>query len=297
MNAYQLTQYDQDQLKYHCRRTIESYVEFGTRIDNPQGELFFQDNGADILAVGHLDYVERAACAPRIKRGVIRCGQLDDRLGVWSILHLLPKLTDVKYDVLLCDCEEIGSSTAEWFAESSAYTSRGKQYRYMFELDRAGDDCVTYQYDSDEWDDVLTSMGWDTHWGSFSDISSLEDLLCCGVNFGIGYHNQHSKQCWAELKTVVRQCERVAEFLESVDGSHPYDPSTRYRRSMIRLGWESDYSHYIYDADRETIKAEKDKPQWETADDPDWVVCPTCNDILDGYQTRWHYCPLCGTDI
>ena len=73
-----------------CLTTPTGSSKWGDRISNPVGHLYFRDNNASVLAVGHLDYL---MCAKPTKHNdIVRCPQLDDRLGVWVLLNLLPNM-------------------------------------------------------------------------------------------------------------------------------------------------------------------------------------------------------------
>ena len=74
------------------------------------------------------------------------------------------------------------------------------------EFDRAGTDVVFYQYEE-----------FAQYWriregvGSYSDIADLELGVCC-ANLGIGYHNQHTRFCYADLEDTKKQLRRFAKF-------------------------------------------------------------------------------------
>ena len=176
---------------------------WGDKIPNPKGALYFRDNGASVLAVAHLDSVMVRKPILR-KNSVVGTPQLDDRLGVWVLLDLLPKL-GVTIDVLLTDCEERGLSTAEYFTPP-------REYNWMFAFDRRGADVVMYQYEHSEYVDLVENYGFHVNWGTYSDICSLEHLGITGFNIGAGYYREHTRQCHADLNVTKRQAERFARF-------------------------------------------------------------------------------------
>ena len=113
----------------------------------PANYYHFKDNGSDILAVAHLDTVAgRKARTARIvdtEAGpVIHSRALDDRLGAYVILDMLPKL-GLTFDWLLTTGEESGMSTAAFF-------DAPKKYRWIIEFDRGGTDVVMYHYEDPE---------------------------------------------------------------------------------------------------------------------------------------------------
>ena len=175
---------------------------WGGELQNPTGALYYRDNGADVLAVAHLDAV--MVSKPTKEGPYVFCPQLDDRLGVWVLLYMLPKI-GVNVDVLLTDCEEVGQSTAQHFPKV-------KDYNWMVEFDRKGTDFVMYDYEHHEYIDALERYGIYAGWGSFSDICYLEHLGVVGFNIGTGYYQEHSKHCWANLNDTRRQARIFAEF-------------------------------------------------------------------------------------
>ncbi len=89
----------------------------------PDNFYFYKDNGSNVLAVAHLDTVADAderKCRFVVTEGggtVVFSRALDDRLGAYIILELLP-LLGLKYDILLTVGEESGLSTAAHFEPS-----------------------------------------------------------------------------------------------------------------------------------------------------------------------------------
>lgn len=185
-------------------RDFRKYRKYGDIVNCPKGQYVFQDNGADVLAVCHLDVVQWNK-KPRITLRTIKdCPQLDDRLGAAVLCEWLPQIG--KFDLLFCDLEESAQSTAQYFAPP-------RQYRYAVEFDRAGSDCVLYQYDDGKLADTLECCGIEIGRGSFSDIAFL-DCGCECVNWGIGYHGQHTNSCYANLCEVNSQLAKFANWYQ-----------------------------------------------------------------------------------
>lgn len=190
-------------LRKYIQAPIDDFRGLGDVLDTPHGPMIFQDNGADVLAVAHLDVVDRTR--PKMKDGVVRCPQLDDRLGAWVLLDVLPKM-GIKCNILLTDSEEIGQSTAQYFAEDT-------RYNWAFSFDRSGTDAVLYEYETPELVNLLGDYGIPVGWGSFSDICSL-NLGVSAINFGVGYHNQHTRQCYADLRDTQQAVDKFARFYQ-----------------------------------------------------------------------------------
>lgn len=180
------------------------------KLNVPKGNLFYKDNGANILAVAHLDFIkDNSFSYVKLVNNdyVMYSHALDDRLGAWIILNGIPLLAkDIKYDILLTDLEESCHSTAQYF-------EKNKSYNWMFEFDRHGTGCVMYQYDTLESVNMVKGI-FTVENGSYSDIAALEHLGCLGFNFGTGYEQEHTPYCNANLQTVMHQINKFALFYE-----------------------------------------------------------------------------------
>jgi len=237
-----------------------------TVVETPHGPLIHIRNGGKILGVAHMDSVMwkrptwRRYRYPDRVDWFLDCPQLDDRLGVWGLLNGLSIFNPPPFDILLTDSEEIGQSTAQYFETEIPYN-------WMFELDRAGDDCVLYEYEDRDTLDLMFSEGWEVGWGSFSDICYLGQLGIKGINFGIGYYEQHTERCFADIHETLGQLERVAYFLRNyheVEMPHIEKP---YVSSHV-----SD-SYHVNDM----------------GDD-----CQTCGREM---ANMWGFCPWCGSPV
>jgi hypothetical protein len=240
---------------------LNAFRSLGDVTETLHGPMIYQDNGADILAVAHLDYVDYTR--PRFQKHKVFCPQLDDRLGAWVILDLLPSL-GLKYDVLLTDSEERGQSTAQYFKAN-------KEYRWVFEFDRAGTDVVMYEFETPQLCDVLQDSGFEVGFGSFTDICELSDLGCAAFNFGVGYYNQHTRQCYANLRHTARNVSKFLEFFNRYEDTRfEHDPIVP---SMYRTG----------------TKTFSDYGVTKFSDEP---ICEWCGDDLVFFRSQG-YCRFC----
>lgn len=187
----------------------------GTVTQHGQQSLAFIDNGSDILGVAHLDATGTYPHFTHVQIGGPQGHEwvfsrwLDDRLGVFLLLDVLPRFAN--FDMLLTTGEETGQSSARFFKPPE-----GRQYRWMFEPDRMGDDVVHYQYNTPQLLAALRQAGFSglSH-GSFTDICHLEHLGVCGFNFGIGYTDNHSDWSRANLSQTLQQSARFLRFYET----------------------------------------------------------------------------------
>ena len=135
-----------------CQQPIGEFTRMGKTTHTTEGPMIHIDRGSKILGVAHLDYVMKDS--PQWEDGTIWTAQLDDRLGVFNLLYLLPRLGMPKYDILLTDSEESGQSTARYFAPP-----KGRTYNWVFEMDRQGENPVCYQYEDAELVERLDALG------------------------------------------------------------------------------------------------------------------------------------------
>ena len=258
---------------------IEAFASLGDTIDTPHGPLTHIDRGANILAVAHLDWVHFNP-NPWITRQyqnykIRKCPQLDDRLGAWMCIDVM-KRAGIECDVLLCDSEEVGNSTAQYFESP-------KKYNWIMEWDRQGGGVVMYDYETTELMSALRSYDYDTEQGSFTDICSLQDLGCKGFNFGVGYHKQHSHECYANLAETWDSFRKFQSFYHDYKDEHLEHEKVEYQ--PIRY-----YPSYHYKWDHSGKKYAK-IPQTrsyevtaEFADDDSPIVYE--HDVLEGMEDQ-----------
>lgn len=219
--------FDRDALARVCEMSeykfAEAYDMQVTQVAQkaPENYYFYRDNGSDILAVAHLDTVglahERTCRFLDTEGGpVVYSRALDDRLGAYIILELLPAL-GIHHDILLTVGEESGQSTADFF-----YPPMGKEYNWMIEFDRGGTDVVMYQYEDDETIALVEDCGADVGIGIFSDICYLEQLEVKGFNWGVGYRDYHGPRAHAYLDDTISMVAKYLTFHE--DNAATYLP-------------------------------------------------------------------------
>lgn len=164
------------------------------------------------MVVCHADTVVKGGNGPHNYKyskatGVVTSIALDDRLGIACMVHAIA--TDAplaQCAMLVCDEEETGNSSAAIFSTYNAPN-------WLVELDRRGTDAVCYEYDTPLLRSLLKHVGFDIGNGSFSDICYLESLGVCGFNVGVGYHNEHSETCHANLHHTLAQVAKLEAFL------------------------------------------------------------------------------------
>lgn len=228
------------------------------------GGYYYKDNGAEVLAVAHLDSVlpfthfDVARLRPDT---LIFAPNLDDRLGAYLILDLLLQVKDIKYDILLTLNEENGASTAAHFVPPVE-----KQYSWMFMFDRVGTGCTVYNYRGTDWELALDDAGFSVHKGSYSCITELGFLECKGVNFGAGYHDNHSPYAMASRMEILQQVRHFMLFWEAnFNIWYPYEKPdykgyySKYdTKAKDGLG-KKEEKVYTYPLDAQTVEELRDK--------------------------------------
>lgn len=196
-----------------CNLEQSAFSRYGDVMPTAHGGFYIHiDNGSQVLGVAHLDTVQTARNF-RISKGKVHSPRLDDRLGVYIMLSLLPSM-GVKTDILLTTDEEMGMSTAEHFVSD-------KQYNWMYSFDRAGADVVMYQYFKDEYAELLYAYGFsDIGYGSYSDLCELGHLGAMGINIGTGYENYHSKSAYAKINIVKKNVGKFVDFYHDAKDIH-----------------------------------------------------------------------------
>jgi hypothetical protein len=222
----------------------ESYFEkYGSEFkrDGGKGKFAFycKDTVSDVLGIAHMDSVCKTKDFGIAKyvsgKELVMSPTLDDRLGVYVICELLPKL-GIHTDLLLTTDEESGNSTAKHFKTD-------KKYKWMFQFDRTGDDVVMYQYDTPELRKRLEDAGLKCASGSASDISKLSDLGCSGMNFGVGYYDYHWERAYADLNVTFDQVAKFMKFYRTNHKTHLiYDKTAHKTSSTTTSTWGGGYS-------------------------------------------------------
>jgi hypothetical protein len=170
------------------------------------------ERGSQVLMVAHVDTVLEPRKEAEIFADRLFHNAIDNRLGVYLGLAVLPAM-GLNVDLLLTRGEEDGASSA-------AMIRPQKQYRWMFSFDRRGDDVVCYQYECASLAMALGLAGFTVSDGSYSCIAELEHLGCCGMNFACGMFNYHSDDAYCDLAMLEGQLRRFTAFYNLYAGLH-----------------------------------------------------------------------------
>lgn len=157
---------------------------------------------APIMLVAHLDTVHEQTVKEicMTKDGNILMSPQgiggDDRCGVYAITKAFELSEKKPWLLFTCD-EEIGGVGADEFVSDHIKNKLPKELddlKAIVEVDRRGSrDAVYYDCDNKDFEDYITSKGFKTDFGSFSDISVIApELGVAAVNLSSGYYNAHS---------------------------------------------------------------------------------------------------------
>lgn len=238
---------DVKKLKYHLAQPLENYFKTPSVVNgNKKCERYiYQDNQSNILGVAHLDTVipvsKSFAYYATPDDNYVYSSALDDRIGVYTLLDILPKF-NITVDILLTDNEETCMSSAKFFHPS-------KKYNWIFSFDRMGVPPVCYQYLDTTLINRLASVGLlGASVGAYSDIADLDFLRVQGINFGTGLHNGHSHLCYISVKEYFTSVFLFTKFYEKFKNCKMKWKPEKHWKKKYKYSWagwgggEEDYS-------------------------------------------------------
>ena len=219
MEFEEIFQFSQERLKQALETEL---IENGYAVQKQSGFLYAQGT-VPVLLVAHLDTVHRTqpeticySADGTVMMSPQGIGG-DDRAGVYMILRLIQR---VHCHVLFCEDEETGGHGARAFTKSGIKTD----VNYIVELDRTGsNDAVFYQCRNRQFERHINSFGFQTAFGSFSDISILAPHLnLAAVNLSTGYYHAHQPGEYVRLDKVEELIGRVEKLLQKKTERFPY---------------------------------------------------------------------------
>ena len=178
---------------------------------------------APIMLIAHLDTVHKepvqVICASK-DRTVLMSPQGiggDDRCGVYGIVKAYELSVKKPHLLFTCD-EEIGGVGADYFChehQNCKLPLELDNLKCIVEIDRRGsNDAVYYDCANTQFEDYITSKGFKTAYGSFSDISIIApELGVAAVNLSSGYYNAHTQHEYINLTELNQIIRRVVEII------------------------------------------------------------------------------------
>lgn len=164
----------------------------------------------------------------------------DDRCGIYALLEIYRKAKTKPYLLFTCD-EEIGGFGAERFVrdiKNGQLPEKLETLKLLVEIDRKGkNDAVYYDCDCPELEKYIATKGYQTQFGSFSDISIVAPAIgIAGVNLSSGYYNAHTLHEYIVISELENTITKVLEIVN--DSIKNTFPSYKYKQREISNIWD-----------------------------------------------------------
>lgn len=183
---------------------------------------------APIMLLAHMDTVHKSPVKDICKSkdgNIIMSPQGiggDDRCGVYALVTAYERSKIKPWLLFTCD-EEIGGVGAQAFAidfRSKRLPKALKKIKLLVEIDRKGsNDAVYYDCDNPELEEYITSKGFETDFGSFSDISEIApEMGIAAVNLSSGYYNAHTQHEYIVRSEINAVIDKVVEIISDMCG-------------------------------------------------------------------------------
>jgi len=160
----------------------------------------------------------------------------DDRAGLAVIMELLER--GHRPHIILTDLEEKGGIGASNLV-SRFPQCPFKECKALIQLDRQGkDDAVYYECDNKDFEELITSYGFITDIGSFSDISVIAPQWeTAAVNLSVGYEREHTYTETLNISWLNETIDKVEKMLKDCGGwgSYSYIPLV-YDNNLFNFG-------------------------------------------------------------
>lgn len=206
-----------------------------------KGNFLLVRGTTPVLLVAHLDTVHtepvKQICASDDGNILMSPQGIggDDRCGVFALLKI-HQSAQVKPWLLFCCNEEVGGLGAQHFCQAHSQKLLPKELdslKFLIEIDRKGkNDAVFYDCDNPDFEDYIVSKGFQTAFGSFSDISLIApELGVAAVNLSSGYYNAHTLHEYINVVELNETIRRVGEIIAEVSDL----PCFKYVEAMAIL--------------------------------------------------------------
>lgn len=196
------------------------------------GNFILVHGEAPVMLVAHLDTVHREPVRTIYKTAdsdILMSPQGiggDDRCGVYALVNVFELASKKPWLLFTCD-EEIGGIGAEAFCTAYDYGELPAGLdglKMLIEIDRRGrNDAVYYDCANSAFEAYITSKGFKTAHGSFSDISLIAPMLgVAAVNLSSGYYKPHTVCEYIVRSEIDATLRKVIEIVaDASDESFP----------------------------------------------------------------------------
>jgi len=213
-----------------------------------KGSYILVKGEAPIMLVAHMDTVHaepvKDICKSRHGNILMSPQGIggDDRCGIYALVTIYEKAEKKPWLLFTCD-EEIGGVGAWKFClkhKDGKLPPELDDLKCLIEIDRKGqNDAVYYDCGNDDFEDYITSKGFKTEWGSFSDISEIApELGVAAVNLSSGYYNAHTLHEYINRKHLNATIRRVQKIV--AEAAEPEFPKYEYVEAIYDLGKYND---------------------------------------------------------
>ena len=226
----------------------------------------------------------------------------DDRCGVYALVKVYEDAPIKPWLLFTCD-EEVGGLGAEKFAMDYR---KGKMpegldtMKLLVEIDRKGrKDAVYYSCDNPEFEAYITSKGFVTAFGSFSDISVIApEIGVAAVNLSSGYYNAHTLHEYINRKQLEAVIQSVIEIIS--DTTKPDFPKYEYIEKVYELTtftFRSGYGMWdeeglgVWNAKKVPLSSKIHEQEETIPSDLPSYMTEMYNDLLELYaqeELEWH---------
>lgn len=222
-----------------------------------KGAYILVPGDAPVLLIAHLDTVHKEPVRQVCKTAegnILMSPQGiggDDRCGVYALVTAHTQSRKKPWLLFTCD-EEIGGIGARTFCKNYSNKKLPKELgkmKLLIEIDRKGQtDAVYYECDNPDFEKYISSKGFVTQYGTFSDISYIApELGVAAVNLSSGYYNAHTQHEYINREHLNATVQKVVEII--ADAVKPELPVYAYmerawpgkgtRLSLLEDDWEN----------------------------------------------------------
>ena len=197
-----------------------------------EGSYVLVKGKAPIMLIAHMDTVHTEPVKDICKTGdgdILMSPQGiggDDRCGIYALITIYRKSKVKPWLLFTCD-EETGGVGAYQFCEDYSANFLPKELselKCLIEIDRKGsEDAVYYDCCNYDFEDYITTKGFKTDYGTFSDICYIApELEVAAVNLSSGYYNAHTLYEYINRSELNETIRKVIEIVaESVSDDFP----------------------------------------------------------------------------
>ena len=182
---------------------------------------------APVLLVAHLDTVHQEKVETICRSSKIWMSPQgiggDDRCGVYALVSIHEQAKKKPWLLFTCG-EEAGGIGANSFVneylKNEELRKKMSSIKFIIELDRKGkDEAVYYNCYCPELENYITSKGFHTDYGSYSDIVDIAPVLkVAAVNLSCGYYNAHTQHEYIVIPELENTIKVVTEIVNESDG-------------------------------------------------------------------------------